>query len=85
MSGVEVVTEIIEILVAGLVDLGTGIGEGVSNFVQSLAFTTTGTGDNATTEMSIFFVIVVVFASIALGIGLTRLVFRWIQSLGGSK
>lgn len=82
MSGVDIVTDIVEILGAGIVGLGEKIGEGVSKFAQALAFTTVGTGDNATTEMSVFFVLICVFAAIGLAVGLTRLIFGWLQSLG---
>lgn len=82
MDGANIVTEIVEILVAGITQLGTGIGSGVANFVQSLAFTTTGTGENAVTSMSVFFVLIVVFAGVALAIGLTTKLFNWLSSLG---
>lgn len=83
MSGTSIVTEIVGILVAGIQQLGAGIGAGISNFVQSLAFTTTGEGSSATTNMSVFLVMVCVFAAIALAVGLTRLIFNWLQNLGG--
>lgn len=82
MSGVEVVQEIVDILVAGITNLGTGIASGVANFAQSLAFTTVGTGSDAHQELSIYFVLVLVFAGVALAIGLTRLIFNWLSSLG---
>lgn len=82
MTGSNVVTEIVNILVSGITQLGTGIGSGVANFIQSLAFTTTGSGENATTEMSVFFVLIVVFAGVALAIGLTTKLFNWLSSLG---
>lgn len=78
MSGTAIVTEIVSILVSGIQQLGAGIGTGVSNFVQSLAFT--GTGENQT--MSVFLIMVCVFAAIALAVGLTRLIFNWLQNLG---
>lgn len=81
MTGTEVVTEIVGILVSGIQALGSGIGAGISNFVTSLWFT--GTGENQT--MSAFAIIVCVFAAIALAIGLTRLVYNLLVSLGGNK
>ena len=78
MSGTEIVQDIVEIIVAGITQLGTGIGEGISNFVTKLAFT--GTGENQT--LSVFFVMVLVFAGISLAIGLTTLIFNWLSSLG---
>lgn len=82
MDGANIVTEIVEILVAGITQLGSGIGSGVANFIQSLAFTTTGEGSSATTTMSVFFVLIVVFAGVALAIGLTTKLFNWLSSLG---
>lgn len=82
MSGTEIVSDIVEILVAGITQLGTGIGQGISNFAQALAFTTTGEGSSATTSLSVYFVLVIVFAGVSLAIGLTRLIFMWLESLG---
>lgn len=78
MTGAEIVTEIVEILVSGLTSLGTGIGSGVANFASALAFT--GTGDNQT--LSVYFILVIVFAGVSLAIGLTTLIFNWLSSLG---
>lgn len=83
MTGIEIVQEIVSILVAGITQLGAGIGQGVSDFAQALAFTTTGEGSSATTSLSIFMILVVVFAGLALATGLTRLIFNWLQNLGG--
>lgn len=77
-NAIAYVEEICQILVAGIVKLGEGIGSGVQAFVTSLAFT--GTGENQT--LSIFFIMVLVFAGVALAIGLTRLVYMWLTSLG---
>lgn len=77
-NAVSYVEQIVQILVAGIEKLGAGIGEGVSSFVTSLAFT--GTGENQT--MSIFMVVLLLFASVSLAIGLTRLIFNWLSSLG---
>lgn len=78
MTGAEIVTEIVEILVSGLTTLGTGIGSGVANFASALAFT--GTGENQT--LSVYFILVIVFAGVSLAIGLTTLIFNWLSSLG---
>lgn len=81
MSGVEIVQEMVEILVAGITQLGAGIGAGVNDFVQALALTTTGEGSSATTTMSVFLVFTLVFCAISLAIGLTRHIFGWLSSL----
>lgn len=78
MTGVSIVEQMVEILVAGISKLGAGIGDGVSDFVQALAIT--GTGENQT--MSIFLIFVLCFAGVSLAVGLTRLIFQWLTSLG---
>lgn len=78
MAGTAIVSEIVSILVSGLTQLGTGIGSGIANFATALAFT--GTGENQT--LSVYFVLVIVFAGVSLAIGLTTLIFNWLSSLG---
>lgn len=82
MSGVQTVQAIVEILVAGIQGLAEGIGSGISEFAQALAYTTTGTGSDAVTTLSPYFILVIVFAGISLAVGLTRLIFMWLSSLG---
>ena len=81
MTGVEILQEIITILVGGISGIAQGIGSGLSTLATSIFLT--GTGENQT--LSTFGVLVVVFAGISLAIGLSRLVVRWISSLGGSR
>lgn len=85
MTGTAVVEEIVAILVSGIQQLGSGIGAGVANLVNSLWFTTTGTGESAVTTMSVFAIMICVFAAIGLAVGLSRLIFNWLGSLGGSR
>lgn len=85
MEGTAIVTQIIAILTSGIKGIAQGIGEGLSSLVQSIFFVTTGTGDAAVTTMSTFGILVCVFAGISLAIGLSRLVVRWLSSLGGSR
>lgn len=80
MDGGAIITEIIEILTGGIVGISGAIGGGLNDLVQSLFFTTTGD----TTSMSMFGIMVCVFAGIGLAIGLSRLVVSWLGSLGGS-
>lgn len=81
MTGVNILTEIITILVGGITGIAEGIGQGVSTLVQNIFFTTTGD----TQAMSVFAILVCVFAGISLAIGLSRLLVRWLSSLGGSR
>lgn len=81
MAGTEIVTQIIAILVAGLQGIATGIGGGLKALVDSVFFTTV----EGVTSISTFGIMVVVFAGISLAIGLSRLVVRWLSTLGGSR
>lgn len=75
-------TEIIEILVGSIVPFAQGIGDGLSQLVQSLFLQTTGSGADAVTTLSVFGTVVIVFAGISLAIGLSRWVLNFITSLG---
>lgn len=81
MEGTAIVTQIIAILVSGIKGLATGIGEGLSALVNAIFFTTQGDSQ----VMSTFGILVCVFAGISLAIGLSRLVVRWLSTLGGSR
>lgn len=72
--------EIIALLVSGITGIATGIGEGLSNLVQSI-FVTVGT-DGAVEGLSTYGGLIVVFAGISLAIGLSRFVVNWVSSLG---
>lgn len=82
MTGVEIMKAIIEILVGGISGVATGIGQGLSTLAQSVFLQTTGEGASATTSLSVFGVLVVVFAGISLAIGLSRWVVNFVASLG---
>ena len=70
-----VLAEIVEILVAGISGLASGIGEGLNTMVTSLFVTAEG-------KLSTFGGVVAIFAGIGLAVGLTTLVTKWIMSLG---
>lgn len=82
MTGTQIVSAVIEILVSGLTQLATGIGEGVSSLAKALFFETTTSGGTTTTTLSVFGTLIIVFAGISLAIGLSRLIFHWLSSLG---
>ena len=82
MQGTDVVSQIVQILVAGITQLGTGIGAGISNFANALAFTTVGEGTSATTTMSVYFILVCAFGGVALAVGITQKIFAWLSNLG---
>lgn len=79
MSGV--LQEIISLLVAGITQLATGIGSGLKSLVEAIFLDTSGTS----TTLSTFGGIVVVFAGIALAIGLCRWVMNFVTSLGAKN
>ena len=82
MSGVELMKSIIQILVGGIEEMAKGIGGGLSTLAKSIFLTTTGDGSSATTTLSTFGVLIVVFAGISLAIGLSRWVVNFVASLG---
>ena len=82
MSGTQIMQSIIEILVGGITQVAQGIGSGLSTLAQSVFLQTTGTGETATTTLSTFGVLIVVFAGISLAIGLSRWVVNFVASLG---
>lgn len=82
MTGTALVTAIIEILVSGISGIATGVGQGLSTLAQGIFFTTTGTGEAATTGLSILGVCIIAFAAISLGLSLCRWVLNFFTSLG---
>ena len=76
MSGV--LQEIITLLVSGISQMATGIGSGLSALANAIFLDTTGTNP----ALSTFGGLIVVFAGIALAIGLSRYVVNWVTSLG---
>ena len=78
MSASAILTEIISILVGGLTTFATGIGSALSSLVTAIFFT--GTGETQT--LSIFGIMIIVFAGIALAVGLCRWVLNFLTSLG---
>ena len=73
-----VLEEMIELLTGGITGIATGIGTGVQSLVSNLFLDTTG----ASPVLSTFGAVVCIFGGIALAVGLSRLIFNWIQSLG---
>lgn len=71
-------TQIIEILVGGLIGIGEGIGAALSAMATSIFLT--GTGE--TQALSVFGSLIIIFAGISLGLSLTRWVLNFLTSLG---
>lgn len=74
-----VLNEIVEILVAGITGLAEGIGSGLNSMAESLFLVA---GENGAQSLSTFGGVVAIFGGIALAVGLTTLVTKWIMSLG---
>lgn len=75
-----VLQEIITLLVSGISQMATGIGQGLSALATAIFLQ-----EDATTHalsLSTFGGLIVVFAGIALAIGLSRFVVNWCTSLG---
>ena len=75
-----VLTEFVNILVGGIVDLGKGIAQGVAEMASALFLKTGEQG--AVTGLSTFGGIVAIFAGLALAVGITTKVYLWVTSLG---
>lgn len=79
-----ILTEIVAILTGGITGVASGVGQGVSSLVQQIFVTGEGT-QASPYALSTFGGIVVVFAGIALAIGLCRWVMNFLTSLGAKK
>lgn len=78
-----ILSQIIEILTGGLVSFGSGLGAGIQSIVQAL-FVNIDSGTGAQT-LTVFGIVITVFAAIGLAVGITRRLFNWVISLGGRK
>lgn len=74
----EILTQIISILVGGITGIADGVGAGLSTLATSIFLS--GTGSSQT--LSVFGTLIVVFAGIALAMGLCRWVLNFVTSLG---
>lgn len=78
-----VLTEIISLLVGGISGIAEGIGTGLSTLARDMFLTGEGT-QASPYQLSVFGGLIAVFGGIALAVGLSRLVFNWITSLGNN-
>ena len=78
MTWVQFLTEAVQLLVGAITGVASGIGQGLSTLVDSIAKTTNGN----TTEMSAFMAIILIFGGISLAFGLSRWVVNLVASLG---
>lgn len=78
MNGTQIVSQIVGIITSGITSFAQGLGSGIQAFAKALAFE--GEGENQ--KLSVYFILVLVFAGVALTIGLTTRIFTWLSSLG---
>ena len=78
MTGVEIVSSVVEILVSGITGIASGVGEGLSSLASAIFMT----GEAGSETLSIFGTLIIVFAGISLAIGLCRWVLNFLTSLG---
>ena len=79
-----ILSEIVSILTGGITGVASGVGQGVSTLVQDIFITGEGT-QASPYALSVFGGVIVVFAGIALAIGLCRWVMNFLTSLGAKK
>lgn len=79
-----ILSEIVSILTGGITGVASGVGQGVTALVQNIFITGEGTSASPY-ALSTFGGIVVVFAGVALAIGLCRWVMNFLTSLGAKK
>lgn len=79
-----VLSEFIQILVSGIVDMATGIAGGIVAMAKALFLDveTSQAGVETITGLSVFGGIVAIFAGLALAVSLTTKVYNWVTSLG---
>ena len=73
-----ILTEIISLLTSGITEMATGIGSGLGALATSIFLDTSGD----TQTLSVFGGLIIIFAGVALAIGLSRWVVNWLTSLG---
>lgn len=74
-----VLQEIISLLTGGITGIASGIGSGLTALVKNI-FLVEGSGGAMT--LSVFGGLIIVFAGVALAVGLCRWVVNWVTSLG---
>ena len=76
-----VLTEIISLLTSGLTQMASGIGAGLQELVTKIFLTGEGT-QASPYALSTFGGVIVIFAGVALAVGLSRFIVNWVTSLG---
>ena len=79
MTATEILAEVISIITGGIVETAQAMGSGIAEAVQAIVFST-GTGGEQ--ELSALFIIVLIFAGVALSLSLFRWTLNLITSFG---
>lgn len=80
-SNADIVSELIDILVAGIGTFGANIGQGLTDIVVNVFVDTS----QETFALTTFGGVIAVFAGLALAVGLSKLVSSFIMRLGGKE
>ena len=75
-----VLSEIINLLVSGISGIASGIGQSLQQLVTAIFLTGEGT-QASPYALSVYGAIIIVFASVALAVGLSRFIVNWLSSL----
>lgn len=75
-----VLQEIVQILVGGIQGVAQGVGQGMQTLMTSIFLTGTG-AENDPYALSVFGGVIIIFAGIALAIGLCRWAMNFVTSL----
>lgn len=74
-----VLGDIIEILIGGITDFGSGLATGMNTFIKSLFL---DYNDGVYVGLSTFGIITIVFMALALATGITRWIVRFVRNRG---
>ena len=81
MQASAILEQIITILFGAITQTAESLGEGVMALIDGLFFT--GTGDSQ--QLSVFAILTLVFAGVALSLSLGRLILNWLGGLGAGN
>lgn len=74
-----VLGDIIEILIGGITDFGSGLATGMNTFIKSLFL---DYNEGTYVGLSTFGIITIVFMALALATGITRWIVRFVRNRG---
>ena len=72
---------IVQILTDGITGIAQGVGAGMQTLMTSIFLTNTAASGDPVYELSVFGAVIIIFAGIALAIGLCRWAMNFVTSL----